>query len=105
MTKRTKKCTFKEMEKEVQGYRYYIYNQKKEIISILGLEKPILKVEQIIRIKKDEFGNLPESLKEKEIVTILKFRIPSEESENSIIQILDSMNKEVWISPVNVKTH
>jgi hypothetical protein len=96
---------FKEMDIQIEGYKYYICNQKEKIVSILGRDKPILKAEQIIHIEKDELGKLPETLKEKDIVTILKFRIPSHESKNLIIKILDSKNNKIWISPGNIKTH
>lgn len=105
MVGKFEKCTTKEMDEEVEGYRYYIYNQKNEIVMILGVEKPILRLRQIVRIKKDELGNIPDFLDEKEIVTILKFRLTSEESKDLIIQILSSKDKRIWISPANVKTH
>ncbi len=110
LSKKTKgvnveKCIIKKIETEIKGYEYYIYNQKNEIILIYDINNPILRLKQRVQIKKDEFGNLPESLREKETVFILEFRVPSEDSGNLIIQVLNQKNKKTWISPDNIQIY
>lgn len=100
-----KKGICKKMEFEIEGYSHYIYNQKKEIIVLFGKDKPILRLKQIISVKKDDFGNLPGPLKEKEMITILSFQLPEKDSNHSIIRVLDSKNQQIWITPNNIKTH
>ncbi len=93
------------MEFEVEGYSHCIYNQKKEIIVLFGKDKPVLRLQQIVYIKKDELKKFPEFLKEKEIITILGFKAPEKNSDCLIIRVLNSKNQQIWITPNNIKTH